>query len=358
MFANKIKLTQDYIDLIVKKRKEHQLTAYELSEQLGRNKSWIPNIENHRTKNISKENLLLIFDSFAKEENMDTEKYILKYLHPHAIVQLDDGTSIPCEFLQNKYGLSPLESPPHEIYTNFNYDPNDLPQEETIDYLKDAISGFYETILNLFPILSQKDRKETIDSIRSIAKNYKRQPFLTTKLLAIDYFPNYPADEYGKHAQQYLDEVSALLDETKYKFDLANAKAEVYSFFVEDGNMFSLNQEIANFDFGSYQDLEYILSEIEQYVFAIYKYVHVAYEYSGTPNIDLKKIYFKAKQFLKLFLHISNISYDVEFTIPENDSTKDIVNATQLNVTNMLYEIKKKFHSRYNIPEEPQSPWS
>ena len=48
MFANKIRITQDYIDLIVKKRKEHYYTAYELSEKLGKNKSWIPNIENHR----------------------------------------------------------------------------------------------------------------------------------------------------------------------------------------------------------------------------------------------------------------------------------------------------------------------
>ena len=55
MFANKIRITQDYIDLIVKKRKEHYYTAYELSEKLGKNKSWIPNIENHRTKNLSKE---------------------------------------------------------------------------------------------------------------------------------------------------------------------------------------------------------------------------------------------------------------------------------------------------------------
>lgn len=358
MFASKIKLTQDYIDLIVKKRKEHQLTAYELSEQLGRNKSWIPNIENHRTKNISKENLLHIFDSFAKEEHMDTEKYILKYLHPHAIVQLDDGTSIPCELLQNKYGLSPLEIPPHEAYTNFNYDPNDLPKAETINYLKDALSTFYNTILEQFPILSQEDREKTITSIRSIAKNYKRQPFLTTKLLAIDYFPDYPSDEYGKHAQQYLDEVSGLLDKTKHAFALANAKAEVYSFFVEDGNMFPLNQQIATFDLGSYQELEYILSDIEQYIFAVYKYVNVAYEYSDAPNIDLRKIYFKAKQFLKLFLHISQISYDVEFKVPENDASKDIVNATQLTVTNMLYEIKKKFHSRYNIPEEPKGPWN
>ena len=52
VFPTKIKLTDDYIALIVTERKKHNLTAYQLSEKIGKNKSWLPNIENHRTKNI------------------------------------------------------------------------------------------------------------------------------------------------------------------------------------------------------------------------------------------------------------------------------------------------------------------
>ena len=58
MLADKIKITDELIELIVCARKEHNLTAYQLSEKVGKNKSWLPNIENKRTKNISKEDLL------------------------------------------------------------------------------------------------------------------------------------------------------------------------------------------------------------------------------------------------------------------------------------------------------------
>ena len=85
MFEDTIKITQEYIDLIITKRKEHNLTAYQLSEKIGKNKSWLPNIENRRTKNISRDDLILLFKDFAKEENMDAEEYILKYLRPNLL---------------------------------------------------------------------------------------------------------------------------------------------------------------------------------------------------------------------------------------------------------------------------------
>ena len=48
MFPDKIKITDDLIKLIVDTRKEHNLTSYQLSEKIGKNKSWLPNIENKR----------------------------------------------------------------------------------------------------------------------------------------------------------------------------------------------------------------------------------------------------------------------------------------------------------------------
>lgn len=356
MFAEKIKLTQDYIDLIVKKRKEHHLTAYELSEKLGKNKSWIPNIENHRTKNISKENLFLIFDSFAKEEDMDTEKYILKYLHPHAIVQLDDGNSIPCEVLQTRYKLSELDSYSEEYFYNYYVCNDETSMQKNIKELKTAISTLLGSMSKMFPYLTLKQQAEAIRSIYSIEENYVRLPALISEFLKIDIFSEYPADEGGKHAQQYREEFRELISITKNNFKLFNAKAKVYSFFTEGGNEFSINYRLANFDFGSYEELESILSDIEQYVFAVYRYVQLAYDYSDAPNIDLKKIYSKAKQFLTLFTVISKISYNVEFPIPQNDASKDTVNTTQLQLANMLYEIKQQFFKKFNMPEESESP--
>ena len=84
LFPDKIKITDELIKLIVDTRKEYNLTSYQLSEKIGKNKSWLPNIENKRTKNIFKEDLILLFKDFAKDKNMDAEDFIIKYLSPTA----------------------------------------------------------------------------------------------------------------------------------------------------------------------------------------------------------------------------------------------------------------------------------
>ena len=75
MFPDKIKITDELIKLIIDTRKEYHLTAYQLSEKIGKNKSWLPNIENKRTKNIAREDLILLFKDFAKDKDMDAEEF-------------------------------------------------------------------------------------------------------------------------------------------------------------------------------------------------------------------------------------------------------------------------------------------
>ena len=95
MFPEKIKITDELIQLIINTRKNDHLTAYQLSEKIGKNKSWLPNIENKRTKNISKSDLYLLFKDNAAKENMSPEQYIL-----HQIFQMH---LVPCQIkIQNK----------------------------------------------------------------------------------------------------------------------------------------------------------------------------------------------------------------------------------------------------------------
>ena len=86
---------QIFMILIIATRKEYNLTAYQLSEKIGKNKSWLPNIENKRTKNISREDLILLFKDFAKDKNMDAENFVIKYLPPTATIELDNSVSVP-----------------------------------------------------------------------------------------------------------------------------------------------------------------------------------------------------------------------------------------------------------------------
>ena len=120
MFPKKIRLTDDLIELIIETRKRNGLTAYQLSEAIGKNKSWLPNIENHRTKNISNDDLLLIFNDFAKEEGLSPELYIIKHLNPTAQVQLDNGDIVSCRVLQKKYELLSDKVSIEEILDDFH----------------------------------------------------------------------------------------------------------------------------------------------------------------------------------------------------------------------------------------------
>lgn len=76
MLPDKIKITSELIQTIVSKRNDLGLTAYQLSEKLNKNKSWIPNIENMRTKNINKEESILLFSYLLNTSNDETEKYL------------------------------------------------------------------------------------------------------------------------------------------------------------------------------------------------------------------------------------------------------------------------------------------
>ena len=105
MFPEKIKITDELIQLIINTRKEHNLTAYQLSEKIGKNKSWLPNIENRRTKNISRSDLYLLFKNFADEKNLRPEQYIVKNLPRNCMIELEDGLTAPCYHVRDMLGV-------------------------------------------------------------------------------------------------------------------------------------------------------------------------------------------------------------------------------------------------------------
>lgn len=354
MFANKIHLTQDYIDLIVKKRKEHNYTAYELSEKLGKNKSWLPNIENHRTKNLSKENLLLIFNDFAKGENMDTEEYIIKYLHPNAIVELEDGSKTSCFLLQTKLQLSSSStqyiSP---IYTD------EINKQKELYNIRVYLDDLTNYILDEYEKLNENAKSIISSSLEKIDYNLKVNLLLTFNFYGIDLFgDSYPDNIHGDFAQKTNNEIEDIIISTKEIFDIHNAKTEVYNYFStnESDNAFLLEDDhYTEYDSPlstkeKTTELSSDLENIECYLASILRYVNIAFQYSQANTVDFHKIYGVAKQYLCAFINKANIKYDLIISLPTNNSVSQAeINTLHLKFISALQDVKQLFKKKYSI---------
>ncbi|MBS5129899.1 MAG: hypothetical protein KHZ01_05365 [Lachnospiraceae bacterium] len=352
MFPNKIALTDEYIDLIVKERKKHGITAYNLSQKIGKNKSWLTNLENHRTKNISKTDFLLIFKDFAKEENLDVEKYIIKYLHPNAIVTLENGNTIPCYVLQTYYELLSIDGNYIDYMESldfYNFYNGELDFKKDMKSLEGSLSSFKETVLKKTSELpDKKQRKEIIKAIDIITENLMREFPLAMEYYKIDIFKNIPNNIYGKLDDLYINEANEIINQTLQQFTLLNAKIDVYSYLSEDGDNYSLVSEIANFEYGTLDDLSNIIDKIEAFSFSIYNYIDLSYKFGSSSNIDVKKLYRKLKTFLCAFVNIAKLNFEVIFAVPSNDSSEDIIKETQLQANNLIFQIKQAFQEKYH----------
>lgn len=349
MFAKKIHLTQDYIDLIVKKRKEHSLTAYELSEKLGKNKSWIPNIENHRTKNITKDNLLLIFNDFAKKQNMDTENYIIKYLHPNAIVELDDNTQVPCFLLQSRLNLTPPAS--EEFSPEYM---EDIHTQRYISNFKAYLEKIADGIIDQYIHLSGEEQQFVLDALDKMEYNLQTDFLTTFHFLNVDLFgSSYNEDSSNLFNRQIFKEVNNKINDTCNWFKLHNAKSDVYEYFsttnvsdfyVPEKDFYdsqpSFTEEV--------DELSSELSNIESYLYAVYKYVDYAFEFSMENTVDFYKIYHVARQYLYSFIGRAKISYKIDITLSKNDSvTRESINALHLHFISIYHDIKRAFQKKY-----------
>lgn len=346
MFPKKIRLTDDLIELIIETRKRNGLTAYQLSEAIGKNKSWLPNIENHRTKNISNDDLLLIFNDFAKEEGLSPELYIIKHLNPTAQVQLDNGDIVSCRVLQKKYELLSDKVSIEEILDDFHFDRVDRPYIESIEHLHNATKKLGDDLEKEFVYIDDKKIRNSIfDSLENIKETIKANYQLANIFYNIDIFKNYPIQVNSKFEEDYVNEAYNIISSTAQQFALLNAKTKVYGYFSEDGDDIYLNKQLAKQDELSYNDLENLLPEIEKYIHAIYNYASLFFKYANNTTENFHKIYNIANHFLLGFIKASHIHYTINFTIPPKNASFDEIKEAQLILNNEFYEIKQIFLS-------------
>ncbi len=404
MFAEKIKLTDAYLDLIIQKRKEHSFTAYQLSEHIGKNKSWLPNIENRRTKNITKEEFLLIFQDFAKNENIDTETYIIKYLPPNALIELEDNTCVPCYYLKAKLNLSPQET----AFAELTHPSSELSQ------LNQSLSDFTQTIQQIFFTLSDQEKQTLLDMLPTMTQNLCCHFPITYSLYRLSLFrnplplcdndnpeshtplisdknsnhinsniklakwnfwkplisdknsshinlnnapPSNTLSENKEKEHQYsktpfLEDISNLIENFSIILSLINAKANIYRFFDPNFSNETLSYKIEHYQYGNLQELTEILFDIETYSYAIYNYTTLFYKDTNIKKeeytLNYQELYQILLQFIKDFLCIAELSYPFEFQLPHIHPTKEELEKKHLETTNILFQIRNLFYTEYN----------
>lgn len=358
MFPDKIKITDDLIKLIIDTRKEYNLTAYQLSEKIGKNKSWLPNIENKRTKNIVREDLILLFKDFAKDKNMDAEDFVIKYLSPTAIIELENNVTVPNHYLQTKMHLfSPdkeeLNISEEERFKRFEYYMAEKPYEIDLMTLKKKLKDLSELIIDEFSYCQlENDRNRVITMVDTMYTNFLGEFAYTQKLYQIPLFHGDAEMSFGKKAGlEYLNITSKNIKKFSLIQKLAFTHADIYSDINIEENKYNLFSNIMLVTpKTNTEELDSIMFDLDGFIYKLHEYILAAKKeleiQSRMFKIDFISIFTKLIQAIDTLIQNAQLNYKYEYAIPESNTDLDELAKRCLELNNITYGIKQAIRNR------------
>lgn len=360
MLPEKIKITDELINLIIDTRKEHNLTAYQLSEKIGKNKSWLPNIENKRTKNISRDDLYLLFNDFASKEELLPEQYIIRHLPRNSMIELGDGVTAPCHHVRRMLDVDfyedeeDLSVDDHNNEMDFElYGRNDALKKK--DVLA-SINNLSDTITKKLSLYSIDKQELYTRCLATMKENFENDFERTVNIYGNDYCPNDPLEYNTRVKQSYLEDLDGLQEVIKIAINFMSAKSFVYSFIegVPQDDNYNFFDKIENWD--SLEDsegekLHYALENIKNYHFVLYSYIDYYNEYctvfKHVPNMDYNLIFAKLHEMFELYIGVAKINYSFQFSIPDNFVTYEEIEELHRQTDKILFEIEKEIRSKF-----------
>ena len=354
LFPDKIKVTDDLIKLIIDTRKEYNLTAYQLSEKIGKNKSWLPNIENKRTKNIFREDLILLFKDFAKDKNMDAEDFVIKYLSPTAIIELDNNVTVPNHYLQTKMHLfSPDSENSNIVKEELEYYLAEKPYEIDLMRLKKELKDLSELITDEFSYCqSGNERENIITMVKTMYVNFLGEFAYTQKLYQIPLFHGDAKMSFGRKAGlEYLNNTSKNIKSFSLIQKSAYAHADIYSDINLEENKYNLfanimlvtpktdTEELDSIMF----DLDGFIYKLHGYILAVKNELEIQCQMS---EIDFISIFTKLITAMDSLIQNAHLNYKFEYAIPESNTDLDELAKRCLELNNITYGIKQAIRNR------------
>lgn len=358
MFPEKIKITDELINLIIDTRKEHNLTAYQLSEKIGKNKSWLPNIENKRTKNISRNDLYLLFSEFANEENLRPEQYIVRHLPRNTMIELEDGVTAPCYHVQEMLGVDcwedyeklSIEDQDKEL--NFYcYGRSDKLKEKDAYASVDRLSAIIKKKLNTCDI-SKKEKYTRAFEI--MEENFSNDFERTLNFYGNEFCRSNPMKYNTKAKQIFLCDIDSLQETIKVAMEYFISKTFLYNSIEEEpdeNNFFNKIKNWNNLSGTEDEKLYYALEDIKNYNFIIYsciedyqKYVAI---FKNTSGIEYNLVFSKLYEMFELYIGVAKINYSFDFAIPDNSTTHEEIEELHRQTDKILFEIEKEVRSKF-----------
>lgn len=354
MFPDKIKVTDDLIKLIIDTRKEYNLTAYQLSEKIGKNKSWLPNIENKRTKNIFREDLILLFKDFAKDKNMDAEDFVIKYLSPTAIIELDNNVTVPNHYLQTKMHLfSPDSKNSNIVKEELEFYLAEKPYEIDLMRLKKDLKDLSELITDEFSYCqSEKEREDIITMVKTMYTNFLGEFAYTQKLYQIPLFHGDAKMSFGEKAGlEYLNATSkninnfSLIQKSAYTHaDISsdiNIEENKYNFF---SNIMCVTQKTDTEELDSIMfDLDGFIYKLHEYILAVKNELEIQHQMF---EVDFISIFTKLIKAMDSLIQNARLNFKFEYAIPESNTDLDELAKRCLELNNITYGIKQAIRNR------------
>lgn len=361
MFPDKIKITDDLIKLIIDTRKEYNLTAYQLSEKIGKNKSWLPNIENKRTKNISREDLIILFKNFAKDKGIDPEEFVIKYLSPTATVELDNNITVPNHYLQSSMEIF---SPDHEdLHISFEermnrmrYTMEEKPYEVDLMKLKKKLNDLSDLIIDEFSYCkSSDDRQSIIKMVDMMNTNLvgKVEFAYIQKLYQIPIFYGESNIEYGDIVgAEYIKNTLSNIDSFSATQRLFMTYASVYSEITPQKDRYNLLAKIQSITNKVDKDiLDSVVFSLDGFIYNFQEYIKAVYNEAKINNHpcsnDFTPIFEYIIKCLKLFIQNADLEYHFNYEIPNDTNDFDAILKKCLELNNISYGIKQAIHYKY-----------
>lgn len=358
MFPEKMKITDDLIKLIKDMRKEYNLTAYQLSEKIGKNKSWLPNIENKRTKNITREDLILLFKDFARDKNMDAEEFVIKYLSPTANIELDNNVTVPNHYLQSAMGIySPDHEDLHisdeERIKRISYYMEDKPYEVDLMRLKKKIKDLSETIIDEFSYCkTSDDRRNIISLVDTMNTNFQGEFAYTQKLYQIALFHGNAEMCFGKTVgADYLKHTDNNIDRFFSKQKLLYAYSDVCNDINFEAGNYNLFVDLMLVDEKTNSEKLYdILFGFESFIYKLHEYLLAAKNeaiINNHPcNINFIPLFEHIIKSMNEFINNIKLDYRFDYSIPGQDTDIDELIRKCLELNNITYGIKQAIRNK------------
>lgn len=357
MFPEKIKLTDELIQLIIDTRKKNNLTAYQLSKKIGKNKSWLPNIENKRTKNISRSDLYLLFKDFSDQENLRPEQYIVKNLPRNCIIELEDGVTAPCYHVREMLGLEEswdeydalsLEEQDKEYDFQSNGRSNTL-REKDVSACLYRLSNVLSNKLKSYNLDKQEDIINYIDTMTS---NFEHDFKHTLAIYGNTYCPSDPLTKESNAKKDYTMYLEDLIKANETALCMMQTRSFIYSFiekapFIEY-EFFERIENWKNVEGTEEEKLFITFSDIKNFHFCIFEYIEYVKEYSyfykNVPTIEYDLIFSKLYEAFRAYIKIAKMNYSFDLSIP--DSTSNIDDLHQ-KTDKIIFDIEKEMRFRY-----------